>query len=169
MLATAIIGILGGIGAVNYQNSVKRERLKAGTESLAAWLDEIRRLAIQKSESCLIKVNGTTKVFKLTPYNNKTIPCDESMQEYSFREAAQSDTAILCAAELSPLESAPKCTSNTGEFNITFTPRGTSLNNALFQTQLDSATHRCVQLIAPLGLIRVGRIIGSRCNWNTSQ
>jgi Tfp pilus assembly protein FimT len=176
MTVVAIISILSTIGIISYRNLLQKEYLKSGTQSMAAWLDGIRRLAIQQSETCAVQVSGSTATLRLVAYPDQTQPCGGSSRSFNLKREAGTESITLCATLQGPSSPAPACNTGSGNLTILFTPRGTSaspdpsnpsLTGTLLQTRIAGVTpNRCVQVIAPLGLLRLGRILENSCNWN---
>lgn len=169
MVVVALISIMSGLAISNFISRAQTERLKSGTQSLAAWLDSVRQISIQQSQVCTIRVSGVTGILRTEAYSSSIAACSSNTPSFDLKAASDTKNIILCASSLGPSASAPNCTSGTGEIQLVFTPKGTSTTNALLQTHLQGAEpNRCIQLIAPLGLIRIGRTISGSCNWNSA-
>lgn len=170
VVIVALISLLTGLALGSQSKRVQNERLKTGTQSLAAWLDGVRVLAIQRSETCAIRVSAADRTLSLQPYGIQTSACPSERPSFDLQQASESTNIILCAAAQGPAAAAPICNASTGSLQILFTPKGTSPTNALLQTHLNGTDqNRCIQLVAPLGLLRIGKVIGGSCNWNTAS
>lgn len=164
------MSVMTGLAVNTYSQRLQVERLKSGTQSMAAWLDATRSLAIQQSETCAISLSASNLTLQLAPYGNQAVACASNSPIFNLREASSSENIALCADNQPPEASAPPCDSSTGDIQILFTPKGTSPSNALLQTHLKGSTeNRCVQIIAPLGLLRIGKVVDGFCNWNTAS
>jgi prepilin-type N-terminal cleavage/methylation domain-containing protein len=170
VVVAALISMIVGIAVNNYAKRVQIERLKTGTQSMAAWLDGVRTLAIQQSETCAIRVSANDGRLQLEPFGSQGFACLSNSPDFNLKEASNSTQVVLCASAQGPTEPASSCNSASGNLQIIFTPKGTSPTNALLQTHLASTDqNRCIQLIAPLGLLRIGKVVGGSCNWNTAS
>lgn len=168
--AVAIIAIMAGLALHSFTNRARAEKLKTGTQSMAAWLDGVRQLAIQQSETCAIRVSGSGGTLQLEPYGSQTTACPSNTPRFDLKAASGATGVVLCAAAQGPTTAAPGCGSGSGNLQLLFTPRGTSTTDALLQTRLEGVSpNRCIQLIAPLGLLRIGRVAGSNCDWNKAS
>jgi prepilin-type N-terminal cleavage/methylation domain-containing protein len=162
LVVVAIVGILAGIMGPSLMRNLRDQRLKASSESIAAWLDQLRRRAIQESRRCSITVQGASGELQASSDNScGTFP------SFSVNEVSQG--VLLCAASQGVSANAPACTSGGGSATIRFSPRGTSPDDVLLQLAIPGhSPNRCVQLVAPLGLLRVGRIANNRCDWSSA-
>lgn len=169
-VVAALISMIVGIAVNSYAKRVQIERLKTGTQSMAAWLDGVRTLAIQQSETCAIRVSADDGRLQLEPLGSQEFACLSNSPYFDLKEASHSTQVVLCVSAQGPTDPASSCNSASGNLQIIFTPKGTSPTNALLQTHLASTDqNRCIQLIAPLGLLRIGKMVSGSCNWNTAS
>jgi prepilin-type N-terminal cleavage/methylation domain-containing protein len=162
LVVVAILGILAGIMGPSLIRNLRDQRLKASSESMAAWLDQLRRRAIQESRRCSITVQGTSGELQASADNL----CG-SFPAFSIDDVSQD--VVLCAVSQGVAANAPSCNSGGGTATIRFSPRGTSPDDVLLQVAIPGhSPNRCVQLVAPLGLLRVGRIANNRCDWSSA-
>jgi type II secretory pathway pseudopilin PulG len=161
LVIVLILGVLAAIPAFSAITSLRSQRLKAGSEGIVTWLDELRRRAIQQSQTCTVEVAASSGLLRAAAGNQ----CG-AFPPFDLAEAAGAPV-LLCADALGPTATAPACTASRGSLTIVLTPRGTSPGDALLQLAIAGHTpNRCVQLIAPLGLLRPGRIQNGRCDWS---
>ena len=80
MATVAILGILAGISFVAYSRNWRDERVKAASRETAAWLDEVRRVAIQRATPCRIRVDRGLRQLSLDPNpENNAEFCTENL------------------------------------------------------------------------------------------
>ncbi len=163
VVVIVILGVLSTL-VIGYQLRLRNEQhLIAGSKALTGWLDEVRRRSIQQSSTCTVTVtaaNGT-----LVP---TTALCG-SATPFRLADAVPTATNLeLCVALADPLAAAGACPGGATTANLVFTPRGTTTTAALLQLHIPNhAPNRCVAVVAPLGLLRVGSVDAAGvCDWN---
>jgi Tfp pilus assembly protein FimT len=177
MVTVAILGILAGISFVTFTKNWRDERTKAATRETAAWLDEARRIAIQKATPCRIRIDRDLRQLSLDPNpDNPTEFCAANL--YTSLELPSriqnSNELILCSTVLvdneDPSSTPLNCTTApTGSSNMVFTPRGTAPTGLLIKFHMPQAgKDRCVAVMAPLGQIRSGKATSTGCDFTTS-
>ena len=143
VLVVALIGLFTGIVAPNFLSNWEDERLNATTKIAVAWLDDLRRKAIQNSVPCRATWDPTNATL--------SAQCDH--------ETGTSDILNL-RAEISNSENLA-VNLRAGDPSVwIFTPRGTSTTDGQATLTLTGSTSdpgRCIRLSAPLGLIRMAR------------
>ena len=154
ILVVSIIGLFSGIALPNFLSNWEDERLNATTKTVVAWLDDLRRKAIQNSVPC----RATWDLANTT----LSAQCDH--------ETSTSSTLNL-RAEISNSENLA-VNLRAGDPTVwIFTPRGTSTTDAqatLTLTGSNSDPGRCLRLSAPLGLIRAAkRTSAGQCDYTT--
>lgn len=172
MIVVSVIGILAGLSVASFSRNWRDERVKAAARESAAWLDEVRRVAIQRGMPCRVTINQATAVFSLV---NDTGLCPAtSFRSLNLKTTVQNTNDLaLCSANLSGADPATfnlPCTSTqSGTTELAFTPRGTSSTGLLLKLHLpQSGTDRCVAVMAPLGQIRSGKATSTGCDFTTS-
>ena len=143
MLVVALIGLLSGIALPNFLSNWEDERLNATTKITVAWLDDLRRKAIQNSVPCRATWD--------TVNSSLSAQCDH--------ETSPSDSLNL-KSEISNSENVAVSLRSGDPTIWIFTPRGTSTTDAeaIFTlTGSNSDPGRCLRVTAPLGLIRAAR------------
>lgn len=168
LVVVLILGILGSIASLGAVRNLRDQRLKAGAEGLATTIDGLRRRAIQDSRTCTAEVVGSSRELKAATTNACQTDSGQPFQSFLLDEATGTPV-LLCADALGPTATAPACTASRGSVTLVLTPRGTSTSDALLQLAISGhSPNRCLQLIAPLGLLRLGRIQNGRCDWSTA-
>ena len=154
LIATAILGILSGLAIPSFFRQWEDERLNAANKTLAAWVDDQRKRAIQNS-----------------------IPCDVTFDLINAIASSQCDHETT-SGESIDLRS---LISNSEGINMsmvegsnlwTFSPRGTTTSAAELQLTLTGSDDlgRCLRLMAPLGLLRSGRLNQEgQCDYTTAS
>lgn len=181
MVTVTIVGILAGISIVAFTRNWRDERVKAATRESSAWLDEVRRIAIQRAAPCLVQLNKSDASFSVIEQEGScNQPASEGIAsddvaDFSPRASIQNSQAlIICATELTGSDPAsvnlPCSTSQTGNVQTTFTPRGSVTKGLLLKFHMSEAnTDRCIAVIAPLGQIRSGRASADgTCNYESA-
>lgn len=170
-----LIGLFSGISLVNWSRTSAEERIKAATRESASWLDEVRRVAIQKGKACNIMIDNSTSNLSLSNDDNEDQLCEVTdFRALSLKSsAAKSDDLIICSANLLGADPATfnlPCTNiQTTTTKLTFTPRGTSSTGLLLKLHLpQSNADRCIAVMAPLGQIRSGKATSTGCDFTTS-
>ena len=178
MVTVSIVGILAGISVVTFTRNWRDERVKAATRETTGWLDEVRRIAIQKATPCQVSIdhaNATLALDAETPEDDTNTYCAESLHAALDLHAAvqNSSQLLLCSADLSnsdPASYALPCNSSqSGTATLVFTPRGTVTSGLLIKLHMEQAnTDRCIAVMAPLGQIRSGRVTSTGCDFTTA-
>ena len=176
LMAMAVLGILATIGMVAFTRNWRDERLKGASRATAAWLDEARRLAVQKATPCRVTVNRSTGQLSLepNPLNATEFCAAANLSPLAVSSTVQNGKDIwLCSTTLASLDAAQtslSCSSPTsGSDSLVFTPRGTATTSLLIQLSVPEASaDRCIAVIAPMGQIRSGRVAGGRCDFTTA-
>lgn len=181
MVTVSIVGILAGVSIVAFTRNWRDERVKSATQESSAWLDEIRRIAIQRAAPCVVELNQATAAFSLIEQAGSCnqpaapgVPSDD-VAGFTPRTSIQAaQNLIICGTVLAGPDPAtialPCSTAQTGSIQTTFTPRGTVTKGLLLKFHMDEAnTDRCIAVIAPLGQIRPGRAnANGTCNFETA-
>lgn len=154
LLVVTLIGLFSGIALPNFLSNWEDERLNATTKITVAWLDDLRRKAIQNSVPCRATWDAAN--------SSLSAQCDH--------ETSPSSTLNL-KAEISNSDNVV-VNLRSGDPTIwIFTPRGTSTTDAQASFTLSGSSSdpgRCLRVTAPLGLIRAARKTSAgQCNYTT--
>ena len=177
LVTVAILGILSGISVVSFTRNWRDERVKAAARETAAWLDEARRIAIQKATPCRIQIDRDLKRISLEPPNpaNSTEFCSSSLTAPLDLQTRipNSSELLLCSADLGsndPATASLSCTApQAGSSTLVFTPRGTAPTGLLLKFHRPQAgADRCVAVMAPLGQVRSGKASSVGCDFTTA-
>lgn len=181
IITVSIAGILAGISVVAFTRNWRDERVKSATRESSAWLDEIRRVAIQRAAPCIVNLNKSDATFSLIEQADSCNQpptegvASDDIANFSPRTSIQNaQELIICSTELTGSDPAsivlPCSNSQTGNALTTFTPRGSITQGLLMKLHMNEAsTDRCIALIAPLGQIRSGRAnANGTCNFETA-
>ena len=151
-LVTVLIGLVGGISLPLLTRNLENEQLNAATKVAAAWLDDIRRQAIQNSTPCRVVVESTN-----TSLNGS---CDD---------LANSSSSLKLSDEIQSKHPITLTRTDTGTTEFVFTPRGTATSGADLELSFaGSLLGRCLRVMAPLGLVRLGQRIENACRFSSS-
>lgn len=152
IVVTAIIGIISGVSLPLLTRNLENEQLNAATKVAAAWLDDIRRQAIQNSTACRVVVDSAN-----TSLNGSCDDLENSSSNLNLSDEIESKQPITLIR------------TDTGTTEIVFTPRGTATSGADLELSLaGSSLGRCLRVMAPLGLVRLGQRIDSACHFSSS-
>lgn len=177
LVVVSIIGILAGLSIVSFARNWRDERIKAATRESTAWLDEVRKVAIQKAKPCRIQINQADLTISLEPNpENEQEFCAASLHApLNIRNAVQnSSELVLCSTDLltteDPATKSLSCTgAQIGTSSLIFTPRGTATSGLLIKVHMPQAgVDRCIAVLAPLGQIRSGKATPSGCDFTTA-
>ena len=177
MTTVAILGILSGISLVTFTRNWRDERVKAASRETAAWLDEARRIAIQKAMPCRIRIDRELRQLSLDPNpNNLSEFCATTLYGPLdlLTKVQNSSELVLCSIGLvaneDPAITSLSCTTTqTGSSSVVFTPRGTAPTGLLLKFHMPQAgSDRCVAVLAPLGQVRSGKATSAGCDFTTS-
>ena len=176
MVTVAILGILSGISFISFTRNWRDERVKAASRETAAWLDDVRRVAIQNAIPCRIRVDRDIRQLSLDPNPQNTAEfCAASL--YSAlnlpTKVQNSNELVLCSTDLGqndPASTPLPCSGpQSGSSTLVFTPRGTATTGMLLKFHMSQAgTDRCVAVMAPLGQIRSGKATSTGCDFTTA-
>lgn len=175
LIVVSLIGILAGISLSTLSSNRRDERLKAALRETSVWLDAVRSLAIRQDMACQIQINNSLKRLRIHPTQTSD-PCQsEALADHLIQPQLRSgDTFDLCSKQLTaaqdPTQTSITCdSSDTSTSQTTFTPRGTITDTVLIKASLQNADQgRCIAVVAPLGLIRSGRITNGTCDLTTA-
>lgn len=152
LVVTSIIGLISGISLPMLTRNLENEQLNAATKVAAAWLDDIRRQAIQNSTPCRIVIDSAN------------ISLDGSCDDL-----ANSSSILRLSDEIQSNQPITLTRTDTGTTEIVFTPRGTATSGADLELSFaGSPLGRCLRVMAPLGLVRLGQRINSACRFSSS-
>ena len=147
-----IIGLVSGISLPLLTRNLENEQLNAATKVAAAWLDDIRRQAIQNSTPCRVVIDSAN-----TSLNGS---CDD---------LANSSSSLNLSDEIQSKKPLTLTRTDTGTTEIVFTPTGTATSGADLELSFaGSPLGRCLRVMAPLGLVRLGQRIDSACRFSSS-
>lgn len=88
MVTVSIVGILAGMSIVAFTRNWRDERVKAVTRESTGWLEEIRRIAIQRGAPCVVVLNKTNATFDLL---EQTGMCDQPAATAEISEEATTE------------------------------------------------------------------------------
>lgn len=176
MATVAILGILAGISFVAYTRNWRDERAKAASRETAAWLDEVRRVAIQRATPCRIRVDRGLRQLSLDPNpDNNAEFCAATLYSPLKLPAKiqNSSELVLCSTDIGqndPVSTSLACSgTQSGSNTLVFTPRGTATSGLLMKFHMPQAgADRCVAVMAPLGQIRSGKTTSNGCDFTTA-
>jgi prepilin-type N-terminal cleavage/methylation domain-containing protein len=176
MVTVAILGILAGISFVTYTRNWRDERVKAASRETAAWLDEVRRMAIQRATPCRIRVDRELRQLSLDPNPQNTAEFCAPNLYASLNLPAKlqnSNELVLCSTDITqndPASTPLACNgTQSGSSTLVVTPRGTATSGLLLKFHMPQAgTDRCVAVMAPLGQIRSGKATSTGCDFTTA-
>ena len=171
LIVVITVGILAGISISTLNSNRRDERLKAALRETSVWLDAVRSLAIRQDMDCQIQINNSIKSLRIHQ-TQPNAPCDSAaLADHLIQPQLRSgDTFVLCSKQLTaaqdPTQTSITCdASDASTTQTTFTPRGTTTDTVLIKATLHNADQgRCIAVVAPLGLIRSGRISNGTCD-----
>ena len=155
LVVVAIAGILAGIAVPTFNRNWDDERLNSASKELSAWLNDIRRRAMQKGNPCTVSVDLANASFQADGSNR----CG-AFAALKLREVVPSGARLQLSTESSDTPT-----------TLVFTPRGTTTTSANFKLSLSNGKvqqGRCIRLLAPLGLIRSGKLRNNACVFSTA-
>ena len=153
-IVIAIVGILSGLSIVTFNQQLKKERLKADTREAMSWIKAIQGKAIQQNKICEITISKQLNTASQTLEAESNVATDDQCADISTY-ALESTIHSLTP---DPYSSSSCLIGNGSDaLRITFTARGTlPCGGEIRLISEDSKTTRCINLIAPLGVIREG-------------
>ena len=167
LLVVTLMGLTTMLGLSSYYRFMSDARLNSGGKAIAGWLDQVRRMAIQNSKTCTIEIDPNSGMLAADSANICGNIASFSLQE----QVGHGDAVQMCVASTDPSQAFTPCSSNQGSPAVTvqFSPRGTTPTNTLIELRSANQSHnRCIALISPLGLIRLGRVVDNRCDWTSA-
>jgi prepilin-type N-terminal cleavage/methylation domain-containing protein len=148
----AITGILAGLAIPNFTRNWQDERLNSANKQTIAWLDDLRRKAIQQSSPCSMEISNSPALL--------TGSCQNLPDQIS---------TLNLSAEIANMDQLTFTLASNSPSTWIFTPRGTTTTDAeLRMTLAGSDLGRCIRLLEPLGLLRSGKLRSSTCVYTTS-
>ena len=153
-VVVAIIGIMSGLGIVTFRQQLNNENLKATSRDAVSWLESIQNQAIQTNKICEITINKTLNTATSTAAADSIVNQSDQCTDIN---------SFTFESSISTLTTDPNngtsCSIGTSNdaLRIIFTARGTLPCGGEIQLiSEDNKKRRCINLIAPLGLIREG-------------
>ena len=181
IITMAIAGIFAGLAIATFSRNLRKENLKAATRQSVTWLEDLRKLAIQKDIPCLAEIDASKALLQVQADADQ--PELQRCVSLNYANLSAKNSAdklndlIICSKELD-VESGETATGNlesltlicsTGSSSTVFTPRGTATKSLLIKYGLPGLTRdRCIAVLAPNGLIRNGMTKGGSCDFTTS-
>ena len=157
IVTVIILGIASGVILPNLFSFRAYEKLNGASKTTVAWLDELRRKAIQNSVPCRATWNISTGVL--------SGKCDD---EANISSTLDINNEIYGGIEgISITLSAP--TTEEDETEWIFTPRGTSITQREARlTQTNNTDYgRCIQLTI-FGLVKAAKLTSTNeCDYTT--
>jgi len=170
LVVVAIVGILSTIMLASYGRNLQEERLKSVSREITSLFKEVMALSRQKSTHCELSLSHTSAV--ITVFNpaecsgiGTTIDLKANTDNTdNLKICGRTDMDQTFACNATNNESYPPgSTSST----FIFTARGTISQGGILKLYLPKASRtRCLAVLAPIGVIREGRDIGSGCDFN---
>ena len=159
MVTMVIVGIVAGISIVSFSYRWNQERLLSTSRVLHSWLDEKRRIAIQKSGTCELSIDTSTATLST---GSEFIFLPSGMTANACKDQAALELrSTLTNGQQLELSVKPSTTQS-----ILFSFRGlsstqTSDNTPASNTELriklpGTSIQRCVKIMNPIGIIRNG-------------
>ena len=187
LLVVTLIGLTTTFGLSSYYRFMSDARLNSGGKAIAGWLDQIRRLAIQNGKTCTIQINPDSATLQLVnndPVIDGNTNCDElenaltnqkrAARTFTFNlqeQVGDGEAVQLCARLIDPSQDFNPCVSGLAvtPIKLRYTPRGSTPDNVLIELHSTSQSYnRCIGILSPLGLIRLGRVVNNRCDWTVA-
>ena len=180
IITMAIAGIFAGLAVVTFSRNLRKENLKAATRQSVAWLEDLRKLAIQNDIPCLTEIDSSQALLQVKAdadqpelercvglyYTN--ISAKNTADNLSDLIACSKDDFDFGESVTDNLESL-NLTCSAGRSSTVFTPRGTATKSLLIKFGLPGLSQdRCIAVLAPNGLIRNGMTKGGSCDFTTS-
>ena len=153
ILVASIIGIAAAIVMPNFFTIREREHLNNSSKAVVAWLDDLRRKAIQQSVPCRATWDTSSGILNGQCDNEASISSRININDDIANGIDQISVSII-----------------EGPLIWVFTPRGTSTTQAEVSFTLPNNDNygRCIKLTAPLGLIRAAkRTSQGECDYTT--
>ena len=152
LVVVALVGILAGLAIPNFLRNWQGERLNSANKQAIAWLDDLRRKAIQQSSPCRVVISSSPPQMIGSCDNDSTIT-----------------STLNLAAEIPNLDQLTFELVSNSPATWVFTPRGTTTTDAELRMSLaGSSLGRCIRLLKPLGLLRSGKLRSGLCVYTSS-
>ena len=184
MIVIAIVGILSGVSIANFSQRWAQERLLAASRHLQSWIDLQRRIAIQEGKACELSIDTTQAELRpsgseINIDTDKFIPNACANQEtFKIRDSVNNGSPI----DLSIMPSNAKflrfsfrghsevVDQNGQRLICTQESIGECDSLVLNLTLAGSTKKRCLKVISPLGIIKVGvgQSTSSNCSYSHS-
>lgn len=153
-IVIAIVGILSALSIVTFKQQLRKERLKADTREAMSWIKATQGKAIQQNKICEITINKQLNTASQTQEAESNIAAVDRCADISTYTL---DSTIHSLTPDPYSSSSCLIGTDSNALRITFTARGTlPCGGEIRLISEDSKTTRCINLIAPLGVIREG-------------
>ena len=168
-IVVAIVGILSGLSIVTFSHQLRKERLKASTRDAVSWIESIQSKAIQQNKICEITINKQLNTASMTSDAHSEVAAEDRCTGISTYPLESAITSLTPDPS-----SSSTCLLSTGNetLRITFTARGTlPCGGEIRLISEDNKTTRCINLTAPLGVIREGLLNqgSGSCDYTTAH
>jgi prepilin-type N-terminal cleavage/methylation domain-containing protein len=168
LVTIMILALLTSLLLSSYQQFSRFQARQSASAATAEWLSEIRKRAMQQNKACRIEVSP----------NKNTLEADSDSACGNFPALDLSTFSTGSSAigfcyrnhdptQVNPTTAACNRQTTSSGATLTFSPRGTSRLNAVFEffTGTEQA-QTCTLVIQPNGLIRYGTIQSGSCKAN---
>ena len=154
MVVLVILAILSATALPNLRSSMRREQLTATSLGIVNWLERTRNQAVKDMEPCELRITADDAREASLAITSNSPGCSELS---TFNVAEQDNKASNISLALSD--------SSDSEFS--FSPRGSvNLDQEMELSMEGSPTTRCIKVVAPVGLVRIGIKRDGACSYD---
>ena len=152
LVVMVITAILGSIAIPNFRPAMRREQLTATSLGIIDWLERVRNQAVKDMETCQISITEDDASEALFAVTSDSPGCN-GLTELNIAE--QANTSKTISLVLSDSDS---------EFS--FSPRGSVDRDQEMELTMEGIpTTRCIKVMAPVGLVRIGIKRDETCSY----
>jgi prepilin-type N-terminal cleavage/methylation domain-containing protein len=164
MVVVAILGLIGVVSITGALEQWRSEQSSAVANELSGWLASVHRAAL-RGKRCAVTIGPATSP---DPLSGREVAA-------TAREVDETDPIDNGCLAHSPLvihsvSAATRFTLTPRNTTFSFTPRGTVADASVSPLEFRIAVNtggavHCVRLIGLLGLVKIGHVAGSSCQY----
>ena len=153
MIVLVIVAILSAVAIPNLRSSMRREQLTATSLGIVNWLERVRNQAVKDMELCELSIT-TDEASDVSLAITSDSPGCSNLTTFNIVEQNNTPSEISLAL------------SESSDSEFSFSPRGSvNRDQEIELTMEGSPTTRCIKVLAPVGLMRIGIKRDGACSY----
>ena len=160
VVTVAILGIAGAITLPTLFSPREDEKLNNASKAIVAWLDDLRRQAMQTSVPCTATWDTSTGTLSGQCGDNASSTLKINHEIYGGIQDISITIESVQDTDVDP---------NANKTKWIFTPKGTSTTQREARLTLgnNSEQGRCIQLTSPIGFVKAAKLTSGVCDYTS--